>query len=78
MLKLISFFLSPLGRLLGGIALITGLIAGFARSQQQQGAVKAVAQIQRSNENAVKKATAAGARARDGRVRGARDPYTLD
>jgi hypothetical protein len=78
MLKLLDLMFSPLGRLAGVVAVCLALVGGFARQQQNKGAAKAVAKIERSNDHVVKKAAAAGAGVRDVRVHGPRDPYTLD
>jgi hypothetical protein len=72
---MVALLMTPLGR--AGMAL-TGVIfflGWFAFDQQNRGATKVVAKIEKANTNDVKKAQTAGAKSRSN-AGGVLDPYT--
>lgn len=57
-------------------AVAGGLVASFAYSNQRKGAVKAVAKIEKANDNASKIGKGAASKSLSDGVRGQRDPTT--
>lgn len=74
--------LAFLGSGIGRIAIIGGgilaFVGAFAWQQQNVGARKAVAKIERQEIKNVSKARSAGAKSRDPNARGVLDPYSID
>ncbi len=72
---ILTWLFSPLGRLVAGGAGILVFIAAFAFDQQNRGASKVVAKIERQTNEAVSQAN----RARSGSAtaRGVLDPHTI-
>lgn len=79
---MITPILTFLGTTIGRFAVIGGgvlaFVFAFAWQQQNVGARKAVAKIERQETKNVKKATSAGAKSRDPNARGVLDPYSID
>jgi hypothetical protein len=78
MSTIIAFLASTLGRwavISGGVLAFVG---AFAWHQQNVGARKAVAKIERQERKNVEKANRARGKSRDPRARGVRDPYSVD
>jgi hypothetical protein len=74
----LAFLGTRLGQIVaGGIGLVA-LFGWFTISQRNAGARHAVERIEKANKQAVARTDRAGAGARDKRVRGNRDPYTID
>lgn len=71
-------FIKPfLPHIIGGIGILT-LIGGFAWQQQSIGVRKERAKIERENHAARELSDRARTSSKSSRVRGSRDPYTVD
>ena len=77
MIAILGFLTSTIGRyVIGGVGVLA-LFLAFKSHEQHKGEAKAVAKIEKANDNAVKKGTAAADKSRAGRVRGGQiDPTT--
>lgn len=76
MISIISFLLSPLGRIVAAGLGIVVFVSAFAFDQRSRGAASAVAKIERQTNEAVSKAHSV--RDASASRRGMRDPFTLD
>ena len=79
---MITTILTFLGTTIGRYAIIAGgvlaFVGAFAWKQQNIGARKAVAKIERAEKKSAKIANRAGAKSLDPHAGGLRDPYSVD
>lgn len=78
---IIAWLAGPFGTfavIAAGALVIWGAFAANNFAQRQRGAELAVAKIEKSNNDAVRKADAVGSRSLDRNVRGRRDPHSID
>jgi hypothetical protein len=74
---MVALLISPLGRAGLAVAGVLVFLSWFAFDNQQRGASKAVAKIEKANTNDIKKARAAISKSRSGSS-GVLDPYAAD
>lgn len=65
-MAILTFLLSPIGRLIAGAAGVLVIVSVFTSHQRSIGAAKAVAKIERATNEAVSKAQSAGSKSRAG------------
>lgn len=81
MIEILKFFGTLWGRIGLGVGIVGSLVALRAidvSRHEQRGAAKAVAKIEKANDNAAKAGKRAAERSADVRVRGPIDPSTRD
>lgn len=76
--KILKFLGSSIGRYAVIGSGVLAFVGAFAWQQQNVGARKAVAKIERAEKKHAQKANAAGSKSRDPNARGVRDPHSLD
>jgi len=74
----LAFLGTRLGQIVAGGIGVVALFGWFTVSQRNIGAKHAVERIETANKQAVARTDRAAAGTRDKRVRGNRDPYTVD
>lgn len=66
-MAILTFLLSPLGRILAGAGGVFLIVFAFGAQQRSIGAAKAVAKIEKATDNAITKAHSAAAKSASGR-----------
>lgn len=78
LLALLAGWPARIGVIVSAVAALVALRAWDVSTQQAKGAQKAVAKIEKANDNATKLGTGAARKSQSDGVRGQRDPSTRD